>query len=229
MSICFVISAPSGSGKSTLVRAVTSSDPQLLFSVSYTTRQPRGSEEQGQDYRFVSKEEFLQMMRNGEFLECAEVFGQYYGTHRSYWDRAQAAGLDLLLDIDVQGAQQLKNKIPDAVTIFVLAPSRESLEQRLRARSEDAEEVIARRLAEAAAEIRNYHRYDYVVVNDEVSEAVATLKAIIRAERVRRQRMEDRIRPILESFGERLQEQPQAGARVVRNHSTEDRKPDDAR
>lgn len=203
-SAMFIISAPSGSGKSTLVRRILASDPRLLFSISYTTRRPRGNEKPGESYVYVDRREFEQRIGNNEFLEWAEVFGNYYGTHRGIWDQARAQGKDLLLDIDVQGAAQLKEKIQDAVTIFVLAPSREILEQRLRARSEDTAEVIARRLAMAAAEIRNYQRYDYVVVNDEVEEAVATLGAIIRAERVRRQRMEGRIRPILETFGELL-------------------------
>ncbi|MCC6367222.1 MAG: guanylate kinase [Bryobacterales bacterium] len=204
MSAVFIISAPSGSGKTRLVQELLSSDPKLLFSISYTTRAPRGQERQGTSYQFISREEFIARKDRDEFLEWAEVFGNFYGTHESVWLEAQREGRDLLLDIDVQGAQQLKVKIPDAVTIFVLAPSREILEQRLRARSEDSEQVIARRLSAAAEEIRNYHRYDYVVVNDQVTEAVSTLQSILRAERVRRQRMEDRIRPILATFGESL-------------------------
>jgi guanylate kinase len=204
MSAVFIISAPSGSGKSTLVKRVLAADPKLVFSISYTTREPRGAEKPGQSYVYIGKDEFRQRNAAGEFLEWAEVFGNYYGTHRSVWDRAVAEGKDLLLDIDVQGAQQLKKKIPDAVSIFVLAPSREILERRLRARGEDAEHVVQKRLAAAAQEIRNYSRYDYVVVNDEVEEAVAALQAIIRAERLRRARMADRLRPILETFGEKL-------------------------
>lgn len=204
MSCVFIISAPSGSGKSTLVRELLRLEPKIDFSVSYTTRQPRGQEVPGESYQYVSRESFMEMLNNDEFLEWAEVFGNFYGTHQSVWLQAQAEGRDLLLDIDVQGEQQLKKKIPDAVSIFVLAPSRAVLEQRLRARSEDAEAVIQRRLAAAANEIRNYHAYDYVIVNDQVSEAVNSLQSVIRAERVRRQRMEDRIRPILETFGELL-------------------------
>lgn len=204
MSAVFIVSAPSGSGKSTLVRRVLAADPALVFSISYTTRKPRGTEAQGQNYVYIERAEFEKRISQDEFLEWAQVFGNYYGTHRSVWENAQAGGKDLLLDIDVQGAQQLREKIQDAVTIFVLAPSREILEKRLRSRSEDAEQVIAKRLAEAAAEIRNYQRYDYVVVNEFVDDAVATLQAIIRAERVRRERMEERIRPILETFGETL-------------------------
>src|SRR4249920_2246167 len=132
MSAVFIISAPSGSGKSTLVREVLRRDPQLIFSISYTTREPRGQEVPGVSYQYVTREEFERRMHAEEFLECAEVFGNYYGTHRSVWDRACKEAKDLLLDIDVQGARQLKKKIPDAVTIFVLAPSRAVLERRLR-------------------------------------------------------------------------------------------------
>lgn len=202
MSAVFIISAPSGSGKSTLVRHLLRSDPKLVFSISYTTRAMRGQELQGVSYHHIGRAEFEDRIANDEFLEWAEVFGNYYGTHRGIWDKACAEGNDLLLDIDVQGAAQLKKRIPDAVTIFVLAPSRQILEKRLRDRSEDSEAVIARRLAAAAEEIRNYQRYDYVVVNEVVQEAVDTLHSIIRAERVRRQRMENRIRPILDTFAE---------------------------
>jgi guanylate kinase len=200
MSVAYIISAPSGSGKSTLVSSLLRRDAKLLFSISYTTRAPRGSETDGRHYHYISREEFERRMAAGEFLEWAEVFGNYYGTHISYWDRARDSGRDLLLDIDVQGARQLKQRDPDAVTIFILAPSRDILEQRLRARSEDREEVIARRLREAAEEIRNYDSYDYVLVNREVEESVARLKAIVDAERIRRKRMEREIRPILASF-----------------------------
>lgn len=200
MTTVFIISAPSGSGKSTLVARLLHDVPGLLFSVSYTTRAPRGAERGGENYHYISREEFERRMANDEFLECADVFGNYYGTHRSVLDRARAEGADLLLDIDVQGAAQLKKKIPDAVTIFILAPSREILEHRLRARSEDSEEIIARRLRDAAREIRNYQAYDYVLVNNEVETSAATLAAIVRAERTRRERMEDQIQPILETF-----------------------------
>ena len=200
MSTVFIISAPSGSGKSTLVSRLLASDPSLMFSVSYTTRQPRGAERNGEDYIFVSRQDFEQRIERREFLEYAEVFGNYYGTNRAVLDRAQSEGKDLILDIDVQGARQLKIRIPAAVTIFILAPSRKVLEQRLRARSEDAEAVIQRRLLAAAEEIKNYSQYEYVLLNRDVDESVATLSAIVRAERVRRTRMEDQIRPVLASF-----------------------------
>jgi len=174
--------------------------PGLKFSVSYTTRAPRGHERSGEDYHFISRAEFEQRIALGEFLEYAEVFGNYYGTHRGALDQAIAGRQDLVLDIDVQGAAQLKNKLPDAITIFVLAPSREILEQRLRARGEDADAVIARRLRDAAREIRNYCLYDYVVINNDLNESAQTLAGIVRAERVRRTRIEDQIRPILATF-----------------------------
>lgn len=200
MTTVFIISAPSGSGKSTLVARLLRSVAGLKFSVSYTSRKPRGSEVDGQDYHFVSTDEFQAMMARNEFLEWAEVFGNYYGTHRGVLEGARAEGKDLVLDIDVQGARQLKCQIPEAVTVFILAPSRQILEQRLRARSEDRAEVIERRLRAAAEEIRNYQTYDYVVVNRDLTESDATLSAIVRAERVRRTRIEDQIRPILDTF-----------------------------
>jgi len=203
MSTVFIISAPSGSGKSTLVHRLLQTVPGLQFSVSYTTRKPRGAEADGSSYHFVTREEFEAMLARDEFLEWAQVFGNYYGTHKSVRDQARNQGKDLVLDIDVQGARQLKLKIPEAVSVFILAPSRQVLEQRLRARGEDREEVILRRLKDAADEIRNYENYDYVLINRDLSEAEAALAAIVRAERVRRTRIEDQIRPILETFNER--------------------------
>jgi guanylate kinase len=200
MTTIFIVSAPSGSGKSTLVRRLLASVPGLTFSVSYSTRAPRGNEVEGESYHFVSRAEFERMAGLGEFLEHAEVFGNYYGTHRGALERAQEQGKDLLLDIDVQGARQLKSKVPEAVTIFILAPSREILEQRLRTRSEDSDAVIVRRLRDAANEIRNYSAYDYVLVNNDLAQSDEALAAIVRAERVRRRRMEEQIRPILETF-----------------------------
>jgi guanylate kinase len=202
MTTVFIISAPSGSGKSTLVSRLMNEVERLTFSVSYTTRAPRGSEVEGEAYCFISRAEFEERLARDEFLEHAEVFGNYYGTHVSALQIAANKGLDLVLDIDVQGAAQLKERIPDAVTIFVLAPSREILEQRLRARSQDSDEVIRRRLADAAREIRNYSLYDYVLVNNDLEPAAETLKSIVRAERVKRVRVEEKIRPILETFGQ---------------------------
>ena len=200
MTTVFIISAPSGSGKSTLVSRLLARVPGLLFSVSYTTRALRGQEVDGQSYRFVRREDFERMIAGDEFLEWAQVFGNYYGTHRGILEQAQAQGCDLVLDIDVQGARQLKSRISDAVTVFILPPSRQILEERLRARGEDPDEVIKRRLTEAAGEIRKYNDYDYVLINRDLAESDAVLSAIVRAERVRRTRIEDQSRPILETF-----------------------------
>jgi guanylate kinase len=196
----FIISAPSGSGKSTLVNRLLAADPRLTFSISYTTRAPRGHEKDGEQYRFVSRADFEAMIALDEFLEWAEVFGNYYGTHQGILEDARRQGKDLVLDIDVQGARQLKRRYPEAVSVFILAPSRQILEQRLRARGEDKNEVIERRLRDAAEEIGRYEDYDYVLVNRDLAESDETLRAIVRAERVRRVRMEAEVRPILETF-----------------------------
>ena len=200
MTTVFIISAPSGSGKSTLTHRLVNEIPILRFSISYTTRAPRGQEQDGKDYFFVSSEDFEARIAKGEFLEHAKVFDNYYGTHIGELERAAEEGVDLILDIDVQGARQLKEKRPAAVSIFILPPSRQVLEERLRARSQDSEPVIARRLHDAAEEIRNYKQYDYVLVNREVEASVETLKSIVKATRSRRDRMERQIRPILETF-----------------------------
>jgi guanylate kinase len=200
MTTVFIISAPSGSGKSTLTHRLVQEVPNLRFSISYTTRAPRGRECDGKDYFFISTADFEARIAKGEFLEYAKVFGNYYGTHASELERAQAENVDLILDIDVQGARQLKEGTPAAVSIFILPPSREVLEQRLRLRSQDSEPVIARRLSDAKEEIRNYKQYDYVLVNREVEASVETLKSIVKATRSRRDRMEREIRPILETF-----------------------------
>jgi len=200
MTCVFIISAPSGSGKSTLVHRLLESVEGLLFSISYTTRKPRGAEVNGHDYFFISREEFDLRLQSNEFLEWATVFGNSYGTHQNNYERAVAEGRDLLLDIDVKGARQLKERLPGAISVFILPPSRQILEERLRARSEDAEAVIQRRLREAAEEIRNYDQYDYVLVNRDVEESSATLRSIVLAERARRTRMEEAVRPILRTF-----------------------------
>jgi guanylate kinase len=200
MTIIFIVSAPSGSGKSTLVSSLMKGVPGLLFSVSYTTRPRRGKEVDGRDYHFISPEEFQAMRDRDEFLESAGVFGKCYGTHREVLDRARAEGKDLVLDIDVQGARQLKGKFPEAVTAFILPPSREELELRLRARGEDSEEVIQRRLRDAADEIRNYNAYDYTIINRDRDQAAEVLSSIVRGERARRTRIEEQIRPILDTF-----------------------------
>lgn len=200
MITVFIISAPSGSGKSTLVHRLLQTVSGLTFSISFTTRPPRPTEVDGVDYNFISKAEFEERLARNEFLEYALVFGNYYGTNRCSLEIAEQEGKDLVLDIDVQGARQLKVAIPEAIRIFVLPPSREVLEQRLRLRSQDTEEVIQRRLLGAAEEVRNYTQYDYVLINRDLDEAAVRLAAIVRAERLRKAKMEEQVRPILESF-----------------------------
>jgi guanylate kinase len=200
--ITYIISAPSGSGKSTLTNELRRTVPNLDFSISYTTRSPRGSEVSGREYVFVSRDEFERMIQQDEFLEHAEVFGNYYGTARRFLRDAMTHGHDLLLDIDVQGAAQVKRRVPDAVSIFILPPSREELERRLRRRSEadydpqhsqgppppssDIEEIIQRRLQTASREIENFFQYDYILVNDRLEQSIDTLKSIVEAERLKR-------------------------------------------
>jgi guanylate kinase len=224
--ILFLISAPSGSGKSTLVNQLRSLVDNLEFSVSYTTRSPRGSEQESREYHFISREEFERMIEGGEFLEYADVFGNYYGTARKSLTDAFAKGKDLLLDIDVQGASQVRQKMPDAVSIFLMPPSPEILATRLRNRSraEGAvqEEIIRRRLARARQEIENYREYGYILVNDVLDRAVEEMTAIVAAERLsrnhgtvtaddeellakaekcRQRNSEARIKPVLQAFG----------------------------
>ncbi len=192
MSIVYIVSAPSGSGKSTLVNELFKMVRHLDFSVSYTTRPPRGSEQNGKEYFFVSRDDFEAMIAAGKFLEHAEVFGdervrgEYYGTAWRFLREAEARSHDLLLDIDVQGASQVKEKIPDAVSIFILPPDRETLERRLRSRGEDSEEVIRRRLDTARREIENYSKYDYILVNKVVEQSADQLRDIVLAEKLLR-------------------------------------------
>jgi len=222
----FLISAPSGSGKSTIVNQLRSLVENLEFSVSYTTRTPRGSEQEAREYHFISRDEFQRMIDADEFLEYADVFGNYYGTARSSLTHAFEQGKDVLLDIDVQGAGQVRRKVPEAVSIFLMPPSPEILAYRLRNRSraEGAvqEEIIRRRLARARDEIENYCEYDYILVNDILDRAVEEMAAIVAAERMRRnhgavtpddeeliakaercrqRNSEARIKPVLQAFG----------------------------
>jgi guanylate kinase len=200
MPVVLIISAPSGSGKSTLVHRLIESDPRVDFSTSVTTRAPRDGEVDGESYHFVSRDEFFRMRDNDELLEWAEVFGYYYGTARDVLDRARARGHDLILDIDVQGAGQLMEKLPEAVTVFILPPSRNELEKRLRNRSSDSREVIERRLSDAVREVGNFSAYDYVLINEQLDQTFDQLRSVLVAERCREKRVEDRIQPILESF-----------------------------
>lgn len=187
--LLFILSAPSGSGKSTLVSELRSMVSGLDFSVSWTTRKPRGSEQEGREYHFTSKEEFQRMLDADEFLEHAEVFGNCYGTSRRSLTEAAAHGRDLLLDIDVQGAAQVRRRVPEAVSIFILPPRPEILALRLnnRSRAEGGvpQSVVEQRLATARQEIENYREYRYVLVNDVLDRAVAELSAIVLAERGR--------------------------------------------
>jgi guanylate kinase len=188
--ILFIISAPSGSGKSTIVNQLRSLVSGLEFSVSWTTRGPRGSEVDSREYHFTTRGHFEEMIRSGEFLEHAVVFGNYYGTARSTLASAFAQGRDLLLDIDVQGAAQVRAKMPEAVSIFLMPPSPEVLAYRLRNRSRAEgsvlEKVIERRLATARQEIENYREYDYILVNDVLDRAVEEMTAIVESERFQR-------------------------------------------
>jgi len=222
MSIVFIVSAPSGSGKSTLVNELFKMVQGLDFSVSYTTRPPRGSEKNGKEYCFVPEAKFEAMIGADEFLEYARVFGNYYGTSRQFLRESQRRGHDLLLDIDVQGAAQVKEKIPDAVSIFILPPDRDKLEWRLRNRGLDLEVVVRRRLDTARREIENYTKYDYILVNNLLEKSADELKAIVLAERIwrsgtkptaeqlqlletarscRLDQARERVQPILASFG----------------------------
>jgi guanylate kinase len=188
--ILYIISAPSGSGKSTLVNEMRKFVPNLEFSLSFTTRLPRGSEQNGREYYFIARPEFEEMMARNEFLEYAKVFDNYYGTAKSVLEQAFRRGNDVLLDIDVQGERQVKQKMPDAVSIFVLPPSRAELESRLRKRSISenvhSEETIRRRLDTARKEIENYPNYDYILVNDRLEQSVDQLQAVILGERCKR-------------------------------------------
>jgi len=186
MSCVYIISAPSGSGKSTLVNKVREIVPGLKFSISYTTRAPRAGEQNGREYFFVSPAEFEEMIRKDEFLEHAKFDGNYYGTARRFLALADQERKDLLLDIDVQGAAQIKGRIADAVSIFIMPPNRRELEKRLRTRSLDTEEVIQRRLVTASREIENYDKYDYILINDRLEESIDALRSILLAERLTR-------------------------------------------
>ena len=185
--LVFIISAPSGSGKSTLTNEILKLVPNLVFSISYTTRALRGSEQNGKQYYFVSMEEFERMARDGEFLEHANVHGSSYGTARRFLREAGKSGNDLLLDIDVQGAAQIKKNLSDAISVFVVPPDRETLEWRLRNRGENSEKDIQRRLQDAKREIEEYDKYDYVLINDHLEKSIERLQAIVLSERLRRE------------------------------------------
>jgi guanylate kinase len=181
----FIITAPSGAGKTSLVSALLASDPHLKLSVSYTTRAPRPGEVDGVDYHFVDEARFMQMLEAGDFLESAEVHGAHYGTSQQWVEDQIRNGEDILLEIDWQGATQVRGIFPQAIGIFILPPSLEELERRLHRRGQDAPEVIARRLANAREEIGHVAEFDYVIINTIFDEALADLRSIIRARRLR--------------------------------------------
>jgi guanylate kinase len=199
--LLFVVSAPSGTGKTTVVERLVERVPRLSLSRSYTSRPARAGETDGVDYNFISRERFQGMRDRGEFLECADVFGNLYGTGRSETEMRLASGADLVLVIDVQGARQVRACMRGTVGIFVLPPSFDTLERRLRGRSKDPEDAIRRRLETARREVSAVSEYDYVVVNDELDRCVGEIAAIVAAERARRDRRQGVIDPIVKTFG----------------------------
>lgn len=199
--LVLIVSGPSGSGKSTLVEKILEL-PGTLLSVSYTTRPPRKTESAGKWYNFISEEQFQQMIARGEFLEYAQVFGRHwYGTPRRWLEEARARRMDLVLEIDVQGATQVKKKVPTAQAIFILPPSRQELERRLRARGLDSDEAICRRLDQARQEMERYAEYDYIVINDDLERAGQAVQAIAQGARCHVSRNQERVQEILKSFG----------------------------
>ena len=199
--LVLIVSGPSGSGKSTLVEKILQL-PGTMLSVSCTTRAPRKTETDGKWYNFVTEAEFQQMVAAGEFLEYAQVFGKnWYGTPRKWLEKARRECLDLVLEIDVQGAVQVKRNLPGAMAVFVLPPSREDLERRIRARGQDSEDEIHRRLDRARQEMLSYSSYDFAIINDDLERAGREVQAIALGSRCQVARNEDRIREILKSFG----------------------------
>ena len=175
----FIISAPSGAGKTSLVHALLGINPHIDLSVSYTTRDPRPGEQDGRDYHFVSRGDFLAMAKRGEFLESAEVYGNLYGTSQTWISQENARGRDILLEIDWQGAAQVRRLFPDSISIFILPPSLQALEQRLKGRGKDNDAVIARRIAAASADVAHVAEFDYVIINDNLGEALRELDAVV--------------------------------------------------
>ena len=180
----FIVSAPSGAGKTTLVRLLLEKDPGLRVSISSTTRPPRTGENDGREYHFVDVQYFLEMVSRGDFLEWAEVHGNYYGTSRRWIEAEMTAGRDVLLEIDWQGAQQVRKAFPSAIGIFILPPSLEELKSRLSGRGTDSAETIARRIAAARDEMRHVDEFDYVIINDDLQQALGNLRSIVSATRL---------------------------------------------
>lgn len=198
--LLLILSAPSGAGKTSLYRALLGRMHGVVASVSHTTRPPRPGETDGVDYHFVDPDEFERLVAAGAFLEHARVFDRAYGTSKEAVERQRAAGNDVVLEIDWQGARQIRERVPDAVSVFVLPPSRAALRERLEGRGQDDAEVIERRMREAEAEISHYAEYDYVIVNDDFEDAIASLTGVVRAERCRLVHR----REVMDAFAERL-------------------------
>jgi len=184
----FIISAPSGAGKTSLVQALLNINPQIDMSVSYTTRDPRPGEHDGKDYHFVSRETFLAMAKRGEFLESAEVYGNLYGTSQTWISHENTRGRDILLEIDWQGAAEIRRMYPGCVSVFILPPSKQALEDRLRKRGKDNDAVIAKRMASVREEVAHIAEFDYVIINDNLNEALRELNAVVLSAKLRRER-----------------------------------------
>ncbi len=196
----FIVSAPSGAGKTSLLKRLREELAGVMISVSHTTRPKRPGEAEGKDYFFISREAFEAMLTRDAFLEHARVFDHYYGTSRRQVEENLERGLDVILEIDWQGARQVREKIPGSRSVFILPPSLEVLEKRLRARAQDSEETIARRMRDARNEISHYDEYDYLVVNGDFETALGELKSILIADRLRLERQRRRLRPVLENL-----------------------------
>lgn len=198
----YILSAPSGAGKSSLINALLADLPrnEVRLSISHTTRNPRPAEEDGVHYYFTTHAEFEALIEKEHFLEWAEVFGNYYGTSLPMIEKSLEQGVDVFLDIDWQGARQIRQKVPNVKTIFILPPSREELKKRLVGRGQDSEETIAKRMAEAESEMSHYNEFDYVIVNDDFQQALAELKAILTAERLKLSSQEIRHKALIEQL-----------------------------
>jgi len=188
----YIVSAPSGAGKTSLVKALVDAQPQVRVSVSHTTRAMRPGEVDGVNYHFVSREEFLARLERNEFLEHAEVFGNLYGTSQRWLEQTLAEGYDLILEIDWQGAQQVRRLMPQAKSIFILPPTQEALRQRLNNRGQDSDEIIEKRMREAVSEMSHYIEYDYLVINDDFAHALIDLQSIFRANQLKQQAQQQR-------------------------------------
>lgn len=200
----YIISAPSGGGKTSLVNALLESVSNLEVSISYTTRAPRPGEKKGVDYHFVDEAQFKQLKKEHAFLEDATVFGHYYATSVTWVTKKIEAGIDIILEIDWQGARQIREKMPESIGIFIIPPSWETLEKRLRLRAQDEETVIKKRMADAKAELEHFDEYDYLILNDNFSNALADLNAILRVRRLRSGIQKRELAPLLEDLLKQL-------------------------